>query len=343
MSENTNIPNQQSRPSNNSSGNIIPPRPQNFGAKPNFPPRPINNNQSNSTPNMQSRPSMNTQRPAGANMVAGAQRPTNGNPINNQRPIGMNPTGMRHTTPTAPNAQQRSTGFDTNRLSAGEKFERGSRSISHMSGGTPGAKLYRINRTNQDDLMRRKVGGIVLDAEIIDDAKQLKLADNKNKQKTAVIIVLSMLLALSLVYLAVAIVGYVRSGVEANCRYYISGNVPARWVIDSNEETEFAVREGLTSGSIYKLESILVIGTVDKVDIKITVTAKINEQEIFIAGLDGANNIIRVEGENTWIYAGGHRGGGEVCMFEGIDFYGAPESLSSQNISIIVNAEITKS
>ena len=230
-----------------------------------------------------------------------------------------------------------------NRPSASERFERGSRSLSHMNGGSTGTKLYRINRSNQTDTMRRQVGGVVLDTELIQDATNQKLNSAKSKQKTAVIVVLSVLLALSLVYLVFAIAGYTKQSKVANCKYYLTSEISAYWMVDNNNETEFTVREGLSSGKVYEIESILVIGSEEKVDIRITITATLDGKEIFISGLSEAvDNLVRVDGKNTWVYVGGHQGSGEVYLFKGIDFFGAPNNLTSDNVSITVHAEITK-
>ena len=152
-----------------------------------------------------------------------------------------------------------------------------------------------------------------------------------------------MLLALSIVYLLIAIAGYTSRGKEANCKYLLNSEVSAEWKIDNNSETEFVVREGLSSGKVYEIESILVINSAEEINISITITATINGQEILISGLyEAANNLVRVDGKNTWMYLGGHQGVGEIYLFKGIDFYGAPENLNSDNVKITVDAQVTK-
>ena len=332
MAENTNTPNINTNQSNGAnSAKRTPQGSQNLGATPtnqprpaNVPPRPLNNGVQRST-NLPPRPI------SGAN-----QRPANSPTRQFGSMQGVNQRQPNNRSTPNPNSA------NINRLSSSEKFERGSRSLSHMNGGSTGTKLYKIDRSNEGDMMRRKVGGVMLDADLIQDANKQKLENTKNKQKTAVIIVLSILLALSLVYLALAIAGYSNKGKEANCKYHIDSEVSAYWMIDNNTETEFAVREGLGSGKIYEIESILIVDSDDKVNIKITISAMLNGQEIFISGLyEAANNLVRVDGKNTWVYVGGHQGKGEVFMFKGIDFFGSPENLSSDNVKITVYAEIT--
>ena len=319
MTENSNTPNiNNSQPNGASSVNKTPQGQQNSGIRPN-----VSSGQSNVQPRSsnysQARPGSITPRPT------------------NIPPRQSNGVGQRPQSPGNPNLSS------INRLSSAEKFERGSRSLSHINGGSTGAKLYRINRSNEGDLMRRKVGGVMLDTDLIQDANKQKLTNTKSKRKTAVIVVLSILLVLSLAYLAVAIAGYNHRGKEANCNYYLTSEVSAKWMIDNNTETEFVVREGLSSGKVYEIESILIIDSTDKIDIKIMVTATVNGKEIFISGLyEAADNLVRVDGKNTWIYVGGHQGGGEVYMFKGIDFFGSPENLTSDNVKITVHAEITK-
>ncbi len=326
------------RPNGANSANSAPQGSQNMGNRPNYPPRSSNYppNQANGT---QPRPFNGIPRPTSMSSRPGAPQGGIRNfpprqSVNPAQRTGINQGAQQ---PRNPNLSS------INRQSATERFERGSRTLSHMNGGTTGAKLYRINRPDQDAMSRRQVGGVVLDTELIQDANKQKLNSTKSKQKTAVIVVLSVLLALSLVYLIFAIAGYSKQSANPNCKYNLTSEVSAHWVVDDNTETEFSVREGLSSGKIYEIESILVIDSEDKVNIRLTITATLDGKEIFISGLDkSADNLVRVDGKNTWVYVGGHQGVGEVYLFNGIDFFGAPNNLTSENVNITVHAEITK-
>ena len=231
---------------------------------------------------------------------------------------------------------------NANRPSANDRFDRGTKHLSHIGGGGAGAKLYRINKA-EDDMSRRKVGGIMLDADIIQDANQQKLDDSKNKRKNVIIIVLSMLLAISLAYLAIAIFGYVQNSKAENCRYNISTEVPAYWLIEGGRETKFAVREGLRSNTVYEINTSMVIESDDYVDIEVIITVTVNGKEIYISGLyEASDNMVRVENKNTWKYIGGHQGAGEVYLFGGLDFFGAPDGLNSTSVNINIYAEVTR-
>lgn len=274
--------------------------------------------------------------------------------INNIRPVGVNSAnntsrglqnmGQRpNYPPRATNTVSRSTPNSTqaNRQSASERFERGSQNLAHMNIGATGTKLYRVNRSPQEESMRKKIGGFILDDDLVKNANNRRL-NNKSNQKTVAIVILSVMLALSLIYLAFAIAVFYKKDKKPNCKYYISSDVSAYWMVDNSDETEFVIKDGLTSGKIYLIKSSLIIDSVDKVNIKITISAILDGVEISIAGLDGAPaNLIRGNG-NVWTYEGGHQGAGEVHMFNGIDFFGAPENLNSNNVTITVRAEIKK-
>lgn len=335
MSENTNNQNiNNSQPNGANSVNNAPQRPQSFGANQSFPPRQqgIPPRQSSGIP-----PRQYGSFPPRQQGVPPRQSGTIP-----PRQQGVPPRPSENQGQASGGSQSRPNLYSINRPSSSEKFERGSRTLSHISGGSSGAKLYRIDRPSQDD-SRRKVGGIVLDTDIIQDANQQKLADTTNKRKTVTIVILSMLLALSLVYLVVAVAGYTRRGVEPNCRYHLSSEVDAYWLVENNTQTEFSVREGLANDRIYEIESLLVVNSDDKINIKISITATMDGNEIFIAGLyESADNMVRVEGKNAWVYVGGHQGAGQVHLFKGIDFFGSPAGLNSKNVDINIYAEITK-
>lgn len=360
MAEYNNTSNNNNRPSGAGSVNNAPQRLQNISKTPtNNMQRPTNNMQrpTNNVPRPMGNMSSQINRPMPASQNAGlrkpAQVPTKGGNIPPRAPSGDlqgRPTGVasqrvNNPQPTGTNQVQHLNHFNNpnlSRRSASQRFERGSRSLSHINGGTSN-KLYRINRDNQGDMLRRQVGGVILDEDLIQDVNQQKLTATKSKQKTAAIVILSVLLVLSLLYLAFAIAGYSKNGKSNNCKYYITSDVSAHWVLDNNTETEFVLREGLASGKIYEIESILFIDSNEKVNIKITISAILNGREIFISGLEeSADNLVRVDSKNSWVYVGGHQGFGEVYLFKGIDFFGAPENLTSDNVTITVHAEITK-
>ena len=222
-----------------------------------------------------------------------------------------------------------------------EKLEKSIKGLSFAGGGMGNTKLDSITDLNisTDAKDRKKVGGVVLDMETIQDANQQKLANKGNGRNNVIIVVLSLLLVLSLVYLAVAIAQYKQGKKVPNCYYEITSEVDARWMIDGRTNTKFVVGSGLESGTILTLQSELQINTLDKVDITLSLEVTIDGEEFIIAGLDGINdNLIRVEGKNQWKFRDGHEGGGLLYLFGGIDFSDAPMSLNSSNVYIKVTA-----
>jgi len=226
-----------------------------------------------------------------------------------------------------------------------DKLEKSLKGLSFAGSGIGNTKIDTSKDLNLDTGAkdRKKVGGVVLDMDTINDANQQKLSAKGNRRNNVIIIVLSLLLVLSLVYLAIAFAQYNQSKKEPNCRYNIVSDVDARWLIDGKTNTKFVIGNGLESGKILNLKSELQINTLDKVGIMLTVEVKIDGQDYVVAGLDGINdNLIRYDGTNTWEYRGGLEGGGLVYLFGGIDFNDAPVKLNSKNVSIKVEAIVYK-
>lgn len=225
-----------------------------------------------------------------------------------------------------------------------EKLEKSLKGLSFAGSGVGSTKIDTSKDLNtaSNTKDRKKVGGVVLDMETIQDASQQKLSGKGNRRNNVIIIVLSLLLIISLVYLAIAIAQYNQSKKEPNCRYDIVSDVDARWMIDGRTNTKFVVGNGLEADTILTLQSELQINTLERVDILLKLDVKIDGENFIIAGLDGINdNLIRVEGKNEWKYRNSYQGGGLLYMFGGIDFSGAPSKLNSKNVSIKVTATIT--
>ena len=272
-------------------------------------------------------------RPNGVNSVSNAPRIPGNMP---QRP--NYPAKASNITPRQVNNTNL---YQANRQTASERFERGSKSLAHMNGGTTGTELYKANRLPQEEVLRKQVGGVILDENLIKNANSHNL-NNKSNQKTTIIVILSIMLVLSLMYLTFAIVGYFKNNKKANCKYHLTSDVDAHWMIDNDTETEFVISNGLATGKIYEIKSTLIIDSDDKVNIKITISVMLDGKEISIAGLDGESaNLIR-ESENEWSYIGGYQGVGELHLFNGIDFSGAPQNINSNNITIDIHAIITR-
>lgn len=235
-------------------------------------------------------------------------------------------------------------------ISAEEKLKRSLKSLSHTSGGggNIGGSSIDLNsvksktKTTQSttDKTRRKVGGVVLDEATIKDANKQQL-QTKSKRNNVVILVLGLLLIVSLVYLAISIAGYYNGKREPNCHYRVMGSASASWEIKESDKNDFIIASGLGPNMIYNVASTINIKTVQEVTLTLEIKASINGQEILIGGLASPhNNLLRVEGENRFIYDGTITGGGKFMLFAGIDFTDAPGELRSDNLVLEVIANV---
>ena len=189
---------------------------------------------------------------------------------------------------------------------------------------------------------RKKVGGVVLDLETIQEANNQKF-DTRTKRNNIVILILSLLLIVSVVYLIISIVNFKNSKLEPNCKFVIAGDAKAYWVVEGNREnTNFRLGEGLESGLAYVMRSEIQIDTTASVMLTIELVIKLNDEPILIYGLhDGNENLVRVENTNKYIYQATITGGGRIHLFDGLDFSEAPDNLNSNNIQIEVKADVS--
>ena len=234
------------------------------------------------------------------------------------------------------------TGTTATPLSAEEKLKKSMKGLSHMGGvGGGGLNLDTGAGLSVDDkAVRKKVGGVVLDMETIQDANKQKL-QTSNKRRNVVILVLSLLLVISLVYLVVAIIGYINSKKPANCFYNVEGE--ATWLIEGEKKTEFRTPSGIGRDKIYVLLSALKIETTDSVELVVIVDARCDGEEVLIAGLYEINdNLVRVDGTNKFVYQLTITGGDTIQLFSGIDFKDAPYKLTDNNLKITVTAYVTR-
>lgn len=223
------------------------------------------------------------------------------------------------------------------RMSAEEKLQKSMKGLSHMGGGGGGLGLN-SDITKEKNTTRKKVGGVVLDMETIQDANKHKL-HTKGKRNSVVILVLSLLLVVSLVYLLIAIIGFNNSKKEPNCRFKVEGN--ATWTIEGKSKTEFILPQGITRDMIFVINAALNINTTESVGLYIDVKALLNGEEILIAGLHEHNTeLVRVQNTNRFVYQSAIVGGGTIHLFNGIDFSEAPHDLTSDNLVLEITAHL---
>ena len=248
------------------------------------------------------------------------------------------------TTESSTKSTAKSSSTKTAPGSAKDKLEKSLKGLSFAGGGVGSSKIDLgpdITKTSNDK-SRKKVGGVVLDLDTIQDANKQKLSAKSNRRNTVIIIVLAVLLVLSLAYLAVTLMAYFRGKKEPCLRYEMSTEVDANWLIEGNRRTEFAIRQGLESGMVYEIDSKLQVNTIQRVNISITLTIRVAGEEIVPAGLLGLNpKFINAPDTSHYVYQGGLEGGGIIDVFTGIDFKGAPSHLSSDNVQIIIKATLT--
>lgn len=233
-------------------------------------------------------------------------------------------------------------------LSAEEKLERSLKNLSHTSSTSTNTRLnnYASNSykktksTSTRGTSRKKVGGVVLDVETIQDANKQKF-ETKTKRNNVVILILSLLLVASLIYLALAILNYRNSKREPNCQYLVHGDAEAEWIVEGKNDTKFTLRQGLATNMVYLLNSSINIKTTQTVMLSIEINVLIEDEPYMIWGLyEGNSNLIRVENSNEFVYETTIAGGGTIALFKGIDFSEAPDSLSSENVKIEIIANI---
>lgn len=229
-------------------------------------------------------------------------------------------------------------------MSKEDKLKRSMKGLSHMNGGMGGgASLDSLNsatKMSKDKSERKKVGGVVLDLDTIQGANQQKF-ETKGRRNNVIILILSLLLVISLVFLAISIVRYKNSKKKANLKYTVEGS--AEWVIEGGSKTEVLLRQGLARDMIYLIDTDLNITTSDSVSLIIEIEVLLDGSPILISGLHEANEkLVRIDNTNNYEYQGEIVGGGVIQIFDGIDFTDAPANLSSNNIKININAVVVK-
>ncbi|MBQ8522501.1 MAG: hypothetical protein IJ458_02415 [Clostridia bacterium] len=229
-------------------------------------------------------------------------------------------------------------------MSAEEKLKKSMRGLSHM-GGSSGLNLDSSSRvdtkTKSSSSSRKKVGGVVLDLETIQDATKQKL-QTKGRRNNVIILVLGLLLVVSLVYLAIAIVGYYNSKKDPNCKYSIQGDVDAKWIIDGQSKTQFLIPDNLGADTVYVIDSRLEINTTAELTLVIEIKALFNGKEILIGGLQEADNFERESKTNLFKYNGTIVGGGTIEVFKGIDFRDVDPNLNGEDVTIEVIAHFER-
>ncbi len=231
------------------------------------------------------------------------------------------------------------------RLSAEEKLKRSMKNLSYTSGGAGTMDFNsKVKASKPNEVKdRKKVGGVVLDLETIETSTNQKM-QTKNKRNNVIILVLCLLLAVSLVYLAISIINYNNGKRKPNCKYSIRGSASAQWIVQDSDKTEVAVAPGLESNMIYKIKSEIKINTLEACSLIIEVNAYINNEPITFAGLEGMHDkLLPFKDQPTkYKYDGNITGGGTILLFTGIDFTDAPYTLTSQNVNIEVIAYVEK-
>lgn len=234
------------------------------------------------------------------------------------------------------------------KMSAEEKLKRSIKNLSYTSGGTGSMDLGSTSKstksstaTTSSEKTRRKVGGVVLDVDTIQDATKQQL-QTKTKRNNVIILVLGLLLVISLVYLAIAIAGYYNAKKSPNCHYRVMGSANASWELRQSNKMDFIIASGLEPNMLYEVTSTLNIKTTSTVTVTIEVKASIDGEPMLIAGLSGAHDkLVRIsDDENKFVYDGSITGGGKFLMFTGIDFTDAPDNLTSDNLTLEIIAHV---
>lgn len=231
-------------------------------------------------------------------------------------------------------------------MSAEEKLKKSMKGLSHLGGGgsmglNAGADETKSKKSSTNE--RKKVGGVVLDMDTIKDANKQKF-ETKGRRNNVIILVLSLLLVVALVYLAIAVVGYMNSKKDYNCRYKVEGTASASWVVEGGTKTNFTVADGLKRDMVFLIDSKLNIDTVESVALTIEINITHNGSPVIIYDLhEGNEKLTRPDkNSNKFVYQGSITGGGIIKMFGGLNFSNAPYTLNSNNVDIEIVATVNK-
>lgn len=234
------------------------------------------------------------------------------------------------------------------RMSAEEKLKKSIKNLSYTSGGSTKVSSTTTKKASASTKVedRKKVGGVVLDVETIQDATKQKF-ETRGRRNNVIILVLVLALVVSLVFLAISVISYQKSKKAPNLKYAIQGDASSScaWVVGDGSQTKFVLEEGLASGLVYELNSNLDVKTVASVNITIEIIALLNGSPIQV-GLyykgDNLETFTRIEdgNKNIFVYDGIFSGGGKLHVLDGIDFTDTPGNLTSKNVTIEVIANV---
>lgn len=233
------------------------------------------------------------------------------------------------------------------RMSAEEKLAKGSRNLSHTSGagmGNSNIDLSKYTQKANATQQRKKVGGVVLDVDTIQDVNNQKI-NTRDKRNKVIILILVLALIVSLVFLTITIINYRRGKAPLTCSYKIEGDASdlCEWLIDGEPDTSFNAPRELSVDTIYNLKSQLKVNSDQRMMLILYIDVKYNDKDFLIYGLNGANeNLQRTEGTNQFLYSGVIEGRGTIDLFDGIDFTDSPDGLSYESLSLTVLATVTK-
>lgn len=289
---------------------------------------------------------------AGANMQ---NRPNSPQP---NRPNMSNTNAPRYANS---NTQNGNVGV---RLTPEERLQKSAKKLSYTAGS--GVGQSGLNSQSQPDLSkytnkayanqnsaneRKKVGGVVLDMDTIQDVTNQKM-NTRDKRNNVIILILVLALVVSLVFLTITIVNYKKSGEPNNCFFKIEGDAGSscQWLIEGRKDVEFKVPQpNVEDGEslvdkIYKIKTQLIVNTSETVMLVINIKAEYKGGEFIIHSLTGANEqLVRSSKENNvFVFNGTISGGGTIDLFDGIDFTDAPYGLTSKNIILTITATVTK-
>lgn len=252
------------------------------------------------------------------------------------------------------NMQNRNSQPDRTRLnsniSAEEKLKRSLKGLSHTNGGSGGLNLNSSSSLNYSksrlkdnaQTTRKKVGGVVLDLDTIEDATRQKLdSKSKGRRKNVIILVLSLLLVVSIVYLIIALIAYKHNQKERNLKYYVEGNVSAEWIIEGGSQTEFLIGKDLYADTMLNINSKLRIKSDEIVELELEIKVYLNGEHLVISGVQGLNNDLKQVAGRGNVYVG-DVAGGVITVFEALDFSDAPPELNSENVTIDIIVRVNK-
>lgn len=262
-------------------------------------------------------------------IMPNANRPSSMSSINRPDANGLNSNGAQGSRPSP------------NPMLAEEKLKRSLKGLSHIGGGAIGSSLNHTSQNKIDTSQRKKVGGVVLDLETIEDVNKQNY-EGKTKRNNVIIFALCIMLVASLIYLAVAIANFNKSKKDFNFSYVVEGDVNAQWIVEGGEKVAFNINEGLSCDTFYWLDSELSINTSDEVTLQIEIQVFVKGEHIVIEGLHLPNeNLEREDGTNIYNY-NGTLTSGKYHIFSALDFHEAPASLNSQTTTIKVIARVNK-